>query len=135
MMLIGHTDNILILRKRSYSRKNVKIPCTFSGVEVKPQTNGSNVSFAYYPLVKKYQGTMIDISAGGCGIQTLSPLGEKRYICVEFQIDGNAADIVIGTIVKLDKQDANTGYMMHIQFVKMTRKTRNKIFSFIFEYE
>ncbi|MDR2898184.1 MAG: PilZ domain-containing protein [Spirochaetaceae bacterium] len=135
MMLIGHTDNIIVMRKRNYLRKTFKHPCTFSGVDVKPQTNGSNVSFSYQPLAKTYEGTLNDISAGGCSIQTQSPLGEKRYISIEFQTTDNSADIVVGTIVKLDQLDANSGYIMHIQFVKMTRKTRNKIFSFIFEYE
>ena len=59
---------------------------------------------------------------------------EKQYIHIELSIDGKTADNVIGLIVNTSENKKDNSYVLHIVFVNINKRTRNKIFSRVYEY-
>ncbi len=138
-MLVSHTNSISVLHIRQLRRKTFKTPCIVSHVEVYDEVHGSKKSRVYKPTGQAGKGIMTDISAGGCSIfiplqaVSLPPFAEKQFINIEFQITGKNTDTITGSVVKINKRDDNA-YIMHIRFVRMSRKTQNEIFSFVYDY-
>ena len=80
-MVLAHSEAVSALPARRHARRETKAPCTFyrvavtaakSGAAKGQQKNAAKVENIPYP------GTIVDISAGGLGIQTANPLACRR---------------------------------------------------------
>lgn len=134
MMLLGHTDRVNALPNRRHSRRNITTVCTFCHVTVETIINGKHSEHRYYPSNKFFDGSMNDISVGGCSLTTITPPKSGEYIQIEFSLTPDFQESVVGKIIKLNKIEGKTAIAMHIQFVKMKRASMNRIFSYIYNY-
>lgn len=130
-ILIAHTTNIQPLQRRIQKRINLNTPCTFSAVQVAIGGNSKSSQMIYTPMKKKHQGKIADISVDGCCLLCDMDIKENQYIHLEINIDGTITDEIIGTIVNTHKVKENE-YKLHIRFVRISQKVRNKIFSQIY---
>ena len=133
-MVVSHSNHIKCYQRRKYKRVGINNTCNFSAVKTTTITKGKDTVIKYDPLERKHQGKLIELSAGGCSISTKLHIKEKQYIHIELSIDGKTADNVIGLIVNTSENQVDNSYVLHIVFVNINKRTRNKIFSRVYEY-
>lgn len=132
VMIIAHSDSVSPLPARRHQRKESKVPCTFYRVAVSVEkTKGRDRQKARVEKIP-YSGTIADISAGGVGIQTSNPLQATDFVKIEFDT-GAGIQSAFGKVVRMNRLRTSGG-IMHIQFVKITRRSLNAILSFVYGY-
>ena len=136
MMVVTHCNNMQSYQRRQSRRVGVNTNCTFSAVKVVTNNsqNGKLSKISYEPLANQYHGHISEISAGGCSLQTNLSIRENQYIYIRMKIDGKTEDNIVGMIVSNTPSPDNSMFILHILFVKLSRKTRNKIYSLFYEY-
>ena len=134
-MVTSHCNNMQSYQRRQFKRVNMNIPCVFSAVKITTGGPKSKADLTYTPMERKYTGQLLELSAGGCSIMTSMNIREKQYIYAEIKIDGEQPDSVIGLIVNTTPITDRRQYVLHILFVRITNKTRNKIFARVYEYK
>lgn len=133
-MVVSHSNHLKCYQRRKYKRIGINNTCNFSAVKTTTVTKENDTVIKYEPLERKHQGKLIELSAGGCSISTKLHIKEKQYIHIELSIDGKTADNVIGLIVNTSENKKDNSYVLHIVFVNINKRTRNKIFSRVYEY-
>lgn len=136
LMLIGHTNTLKPLQRRSSKRIPMNKKCQFSAVEVTPKGQDKNKNFDFKPMDKKYEGQLQDISANGCRLLCSLPIKQGQYIYVAFDIDNDSGtnETAIGLIVMTTQTVDTSRFILHIKFVKMPIEVRNRIYAFIYNY-
>lgn len=132
VMVVSHSETVKPLPARRHQRKEMRAPCTFYRVAVsQEQAHGATRQKARVEKVP-YSGTLSDISAGGLGIQSPNAIDAGGFVKIEFDT-GNGIRSAFGKVVRTNKMKT-AGGVMHIQFVKITRKSLNAILSFVYGY-
>lgn len=131
-MITAHTENIFPLKKRTYERADLHLPCTFSPVKIMTENNGEKT--IYTPVGKSYEGMLEDISAGGCKLISSLPIKAKQYIYVEGPFNGKKTDSAIGIVLRTTKRSDGT-LVLHIQFLKIDMAAVNRINAFVSKYD
>jgi c-di-GMP-binding flagellar brake protein YcgR len=132
---IAHTKNIQALHRRNQKRIHFTPECIFSAVQIQTSGAENNTKIEYKALEKKHTGTLSDISSEGCCILCNLDIRDGQYINVKTKIDGKNEDEFIGIILKTEPVSSEDSFKLHIKFVKISRKIRNKIFSKVYEYQ
>ncbi|HNY22870.1 MAG TPA: PilZ domain-containing protein [Treponemataceae bacterium] len=131
-IVLAQTDSIQSMPDRSHDRKRLTMPCAFSPVTVGTVSNGKKTERRFYPSHLSMDGTILDISAGGCSIQTNKPLKPGEYMEIRCILEKQTEDTMIGKTVRVQAESPDSPSVMHIQFAKMPRATMNRIFSFVY---
>lgn len=132
-MLVVHTDRLRELQRRQAPRIEIVKPCKFSPVKVSALGIGKAAKVQYTPSEKKYDGTLIDISTGGCRIITSLPIQPQQNIYVEGPFNGKNTDSAIGLILRNTKRRDNQ-YVLHIKFLKIEKPVLNRIEALAYGY-
>ncbi len=135
-MVLAHSESVSALPARRHARREMRAPCTYYRVAVTagkagkasrgPQRNKAKVENIPYP------GTIVDISAGGLGIQCANPLLAGEFVKITFSA-GGGAQAAFAKVIRMNKAK-NIGGVMHVQFVKISRQGLNAILSFVYGY-
>lgn len=131
VLVIKHSDAITPLPSRRHQRRDLREPCTFRRVRVEVRKERGktlkNVLVENIP----FPGTAVDISAGGMSIQTANPLDAQEYLKIDFDVgEGNYA--AFGIVVRTNR--LRGGGVMHVRFVKASRKAINSVLSYVYGY-
>lgn len=132
-MVVTHCNTLQSYQRRQFKRIDLNTNCAFSAVKVITAANSKDGKIQYQPLEKKYKGQIVELSAGGCSLQTDMAIKDKQYIHIALSIDGRTTDQLIGLIVNTSTIPDSSQYMLHIVFVRITKRTRNKIFSRVYQ--
>ena len=97
----------------------------------KKKKHNSEEDFVVRP--KEYEGRITNISSGGCCIKTTLPIKEKQYLSLRVP-SLELHEHIIGIIRKTRKLVDNT-YNLHIQFLKISLDSKNRINTIAFKYE
>jgi c-di-GMP-binding flagellar brake protein YcgR len=131
-MVLAHSESVSPLPARRYARRVMKAPCTFYRVAVSAGTvKGKEKSKAKVENIP-YPGTIVDISAGGLGIQSANPLAAGEFVKIVFNTGGGAQS-AFGKILRMNKAKT-IGGVMHLQFVKISRQGLNAVLSYVYGY-
>jgi c-di-GMP-binding flagellar brake protein YcgR len=130
-MVLAHSESVSPLPARRYARREMRAPCTFYRVAVSAGPKGKDKSKAKVENIP-YPGTIVDISAGGLGIQTANPLLAGEFAKIVFNTGGGAQS-AFGKILRMNKAKA-IGGVMHLQFVKISRQGLNAVLSYVYGY-
>jgi c-di-GMP-binding flagellar brake protein YcgR len=131
-MVLAHSESVNPLPARRYARREMRAPCTFYRVAVSAAgLKGREKSKAKVENIP-YPGTIVDISAGGLGIQSANPLQAGEFIKIVFNTGGGAQS-AFGKILRMNKAKT-IGGVMHLQFVKISRQGLNAVLSFVYGY-
>ena len=130
-MITVHTDKLTPLQKRQAERIELRLPCKFSSVKV--QNEGKKKDVIYTPSEKEYDGTLEDISVGGCRIITNLTIKAEQYIYLSGPFNGSYTDNAIGAIVRTTKRSDNV-YILHIKFIKIDVAAVNRIQARVYGY-
>lgn len=132
VMVLSHSDSVSALPARRNARREMRSPCSFYRVVVnKSNARGKTQTTAKVENMP-FPGTIIDISAGGVGIQSASPLQAGEFLKIEFN-PGGASHAAFGKVVRMNRL-RTVGGIMHIQFVKISRRSLNSILSQVYGY-
>ncbi|NLC93193.1 MAG: hypothetical protein GX677_07020 [Treponema sp.] len=131
VMVVAHSDNIFTQVQRHYKREVINDICYFSPVRINRNHVKDEDAFIYSP--KKYQGKLINISGGGCCISTPFPIRENQHLRILLPSLG--IDEKILGIIKRTRKLVNGEFAIHIQFIKFSIKTQNKIFAYVYKFE
>jgi c-di-GMP-binding flagellar brake protein YcgR len=131
-MVLSHSESVSALPARRYARREMRAPCTFYRVAVTASpAKGREKSKAKVENVP-YPGTIVDISAGGLGIHSSTPLAMGEFVKIVFNTGGGAQS-AFAKILRMNKAK-NIGGVMHLQFVKISRQGLNAVLSFVYGY-
>ncbi|GMO41231.1 MAG: hypothetical protein Ta2F_17140 [Termitinemataceae bacterium] len=113
---------------RSHRRKNIDDTCYITEVDSVKDKSGTK------KLVltnRKCEGNFINISLGGCAIQPEKSLKVGRLIKIDCSIKRQRLG-VLGQILRINVDGRKS--IIHIKYLKITKKAQNIINSLIFNY-
>jgi len=126
-MQLAHSNQIRFLSQRRFRRKQISAACSLYLVIVE----GTGKKQRLIADKKKMQGTIADISMGGCSIKTLAPVQVGARFKIEFKI--SETDIAaLGQVLRTNRTGGNT--IIHVKFLKITQRSMNIINSYVYEY-
>ena len=133
-ILIQHSRTLRREQRRRNRRRQIMRACFYYPIRIDEVPEGRTVQRrASVERSRRGLGTVIDLSAGGCGIQTVAPLDKGKLVLVEFDIDRQAPVRAFGKVVSARRQ-GNRGGSMHIMFTKVTRQHLNRISEFVYDF-
>lgn len=133
-IVVTHSNNIEIVHRRNFTRISFNTECIFSAVQVTTGGDKKEVQVEYKPLEKKHIGKISDISAEGCCLETELPIKPNQYIYIEVEILEGKTSKIFGKIVAVEVNNSKNKHILHINFVKIDKKTKNLIYSFLYNY-
>jgi len=129
LMIISHTDQLECQAQRNFKREFFQEICLFSSVK----KEAVNDKIKYIESEKKYKGKLTNISAGGCCINTTLPIKENQLIGINLPEHG-IGETIIG-VIKRTRKMPNMTFSLHIQFIQLSLKTKNQIYTMVYKYE
>ncbi|MCR4742227.1 MAG: PilZ domain-containing protein [Treponema sp.] len=131
IMVVSHTDKLFSTAQRNFKRDFCDYGCHI--LPVKITINPQNKKAVYNFTNNLHKSRLTNISAGGCCIQSNMPLKEKQNIGIILD-DMGIEEKIVGN-VKRTRRLPNGEFALHIQFVKISIKTKNEILKRIYKYE
>ncbi|MCR5188986.1 MAG: PilZ domain-containing protein [Treponema sp.] len=131
--VIAFTDKLECQAQRHFKREFMEEKCIFASVTPNPNANVKKGEEPYKYSDKMYAGKLSNISGGGCCIQTKLPIKEKQHICVILPTMG-IEEKIVGIIRRTRKLPSGL-FALHIQFEKISMKTKNRIFTLVYKFE
>jgi c-di-GMP-binding flagellar brake protein YcgR len=132
LMVLGHNDAVTPLPSRQSQRRSTRVPCVYYRVSVSTKKVRGKEEAAARVETISYPGTVVDLSAGGMGIQAANPLQAGEFVKVQLD-PGGGRQMAFGKVLRMNRLKGSGG-MMHVQFVKISRKSLNAILSYVFGY-
>ena len=135
VMYIDHAQKMKKVQNRRYQRRELDVPVYLYPVSV--VTTGKGKKAKRSAVVNKEQrrlGRMIDLSAGGCAVQSRMPLAADGLVRVDFQTEDRTMITVYGKVLRLERAGYQGG-VMRIKFTRVSREHVNRIQSFVYGYE
>lgn len=135
-ILLYHSSRIDFARQRKHRRREIEKPAFFYPVTIGTLGVGKKAKKqAFVQNQLKAMGKMLDISPGGCCIQTAKPLKPGSLLKIEFEPVRGMPVNFFGKVLRISKTPRVVGACMHILFTRMTKKNLNRINRFVYEIE
>ncbi|MDR2941154.1 MAG: PilZ domain-containing protein [Treponema sp.] len=126
-LLLAHSNKLKFLSQRRFRRRQMVIATNLYLVYVE----GSGKKQRLIVDKRRLAGNIADISVGGCSIKVKAPVQVGARMKIEFtQGDYNVA--ALGQVLRTNRISAVT--VIHIKFLKVSRKSMNYINAFVYEY-
>jgi c-di-GMP-binding flagellar brake protein YcgR len=133
-ILIQHGKALRREQRRRGRRKQILRACFYYPIKVVEVGEGRrSEKKASVETHLRALGTVVDLSAGGCGVQSISPFEPGRLIMIEFDIDKKAPIRAFGKVKRIRRLKGKGG-IMHVQFTQVTRQYLNRIRSFVYDF-
>jgi hypothetical protein len=129
VLQIVHTNAIKRLSQRRFRRRQTILPVEFNLVRLEPGPRKREQKMVVDK--RKAAGKILDISVGGCSIQTSSAISAGVRLKIDFIADKRHV-IALGEVLRTNRN--RTGTVMHIKFLKVPRRSLNMINALVFEY-
>jgi c-di-GMP-binding flagellar brake protein YcgR len=133
-LVLAHSNSVSSLPTRRHRRKETRIPCYFSLVQVVQRNKDRSVVKETIVDNRRVMGTIVDISGGGCAVKSAAALKTGEFLKIEFEDFQGRSLAAFGRIVRTNRMGA-VGGIMHIQFLKTTKKAINAINAIVYGYE
>ncbi len=133
-ILIQHGKAVRRQQRRRNRRKPIMRPCFYYSIRL-DQTGQGRKAARKAVLENRLGslGTVVDLSGGGCAVQTLTPLDPGKLVMIEFDIERAAPVRAFGK-VKWVRRMKTRGGVMHVMFTNVTRRHLNRIFAFVYDF-
>ena len=129
---IKHTGKAKPLVKRKFKRIQTDIKCEFFLVNVVESGAGRKMTSKLVVDARKFRGTVMDISAGGCAMKTPTPVPVGSRLKIAIDHDDNYVINVLGQAIRSNR--SSSGTIFHIKFLKVPRRAFNSISAMVFGY-
>lgn len=133
-ILVHHARTLKREQQRRYRRSPIHRPCFFFPVLVVESGSGRRAKRkAVVQTTRRYLGNLIDISAGGCSINSVYPLKPGNLCKIEFELARRQRITVFGKVKKIRKIGIRGG-VMHIMFTKLSSRYLNQIYLYVYDF-
>jgi len=133
-VLIQHSKTLRREQRRRSRRREIMRACFYYPIKIVETGSGRKAERkASVEQNMRTLGTVVDLSAGGCAIQALSPFEKGKLVMVEFDIDKKAPIRAFGKVMHIHRQKGRGG-IMHIMFTRVTRQYLNRISEFVYDF-
>ena len=134
-LLFKHAKTMGREQQRRHKRHIVERPCFVFPIAVNEFKSGKQtVKRAAVRTQQRALGTLIDISAGGAAIRSVTPVGAGRLVKVEFEFSRTERLAVFGKVRRV-RPHPPCGGVMHLQFTRMSRRHLNQIHRYVYEFQ
>jgi hypothetical protein len=128
-----HAGKAKSLAQRRFKRRTVSLPCVFHLVFVEEVKVGRKKQRKMTVDSRRFAGTIMDVSAGGCAIRTASSITAGARLKIEINYGNGIVFAVLGQVLRLNRSGINI--IMHTKFLKVPRRALNAINATVFEYD
>ncbi|MDR0730611.1 MAG: PilZ domain-containing protein [Treponema sp.] len=129
VLQVVHSNAIKRLSQRRFRRRMIVAPTEFNLVRLEPGPRKREQKMVVDK--RKAVGRILDISVGGCSIQTASVISAGVRLKIGFTAGGRHI-VALGEVLRINRN--RTGTVMHIKFLKVPRNSLNLINALVFEY-
>jgi c-di-GMP-binding flagellar brake protein YcgR len=131
-MALSHSDAIKQLPSRRHERREARLSCRFFLMHVHAARDRGKVVKTVQVEKAAVPGIIIDLSAGGLSMQTMSPAHVGDFVKLSFDV-GVGDRAAYASVVRVSR--LRSGSAMHLKFVKISRKTVNEILAYVYGYD
>jgi c-di-GMP-binding flagellar brake protein YcgR len=131
---LAHSGKPKALAQRRYRRKQASISCLFYLVFL---DNAKSLRKKPPKLVvdkRRFSGTVLDLSAGGCSIKTSAPIQVGSRLKIEIKYNDDILIVVLGQALRTNRS-GTMGTVIHIKFLKVPRRSYNSINTYVFGFD
>jgi c-di-GMP-binding flagellar brake protein YcgR len=133
-VLIQHSKTLRREQRRRSKRRELMRACFYYPIRIVEAEEGRRGERkASVEQNMRTLGTVVDLSAGGCAIQTLNPFDKGTLVMIEFDIDKKAPVRAFGKVMHVNRQKGRGG-AMHVMFTRVTRQHLNRISEFVYDF-
>ena len=133
-ILIQHAKTLRREQRRRSRRRELMRPCFYYPIKITESGEGRKAERkAVVEREKRALGTVVDLSAGGCAVQTLTPFEKGKLVMIEFDIDRRAPIRAFGKVMHTAKRSGRGG-SMNIMFTRVTGQYLNRISEFVYDF-
>ncbi|HUV06426.1 MAG TPA: PilZ domain-containing protein, partial [Spirochaetia bacterium] len=133
-VMIQHSKTLKRSQQRKFRRRLLARSCFFYPIEVMTVGKGRKAARkAFVQRNFKHLGNFLDISAGGCSINSQAPLERGKLLMIEFEIERGSRITAFGKVRRLTGHKTQLS-IMHIMFTKVTSNHLNSIYSYVYNY-
>jgi c-di-GMP-binding flagellar brake protein YcgR len=133
-VLIQHSRTLRREQRRRNRRRETMKQCFFYPIKIVETGQGRKVERK--ASVEQHQrtlGIVVDLSSGGCAIESMTPFPKGRLVMVEFDIEREAPIRAFGKVLYVNKKQTRGG-IMHLMFTRVTRQHLNRISEFVYDF-
>ncbi|MDR2143052.1 MAG: PilZ domain-containing protein [Treponema sp.] len=129
---LSHSGRPKAMTQRRFRRRQSILECGYYFVRVEDMKNKKGPRMVVD--ARRYTGSVVDISIGGCAIKTGASVPVGSRLKIEFEYSRSVLPVaVLGQVLRMNRGGiSNT--IMHIKFLKVPRKAMNAINAIVFEY-
>jgi hypothetical protein len=131
---LSHSGKAKPLVQRRYRRKQVAAGCVFYFVFVETVKEGRKNVPKLMVDKRRFVGTILDISLGGCSIKTSAPVQVSSRLKIDMDYSDDSTLTVLGQVLRTNRS-GTAGTIIHIKFIKVPRKAFNNINALVFGYD
>jgi c-di-GMP-binding flagellar brake protein YcgR len=133
-VLIQHSKTLRREQRRRNRRREIMRQCFYYPIRIVETGQGRKAERkASVEQNMRTLGIVVDLSAGGCAIQTMNPFDRGKLAMVEFDIDRKAPIRAYGKVLNVHRKKGRGG-IMHIMFTRVTRQYLNRISEFVYDF-
>jgi len=133
-ILIQHSKTLRREQRRRSRRRELMRACFYYPIRITESDAGRKGDRkAVVETNLRTLGTVVDLSAGGCAIQSLNPFDKGKLVMIEFDIDRQAPVRTFGKVMHVQRQKARGG-VMHVKFTRVTQQHLNRISEFVYDF-
>ena len=131
---LSHSGKSKPLVQRRYKRKQTSAACVFHLVFLDNTKTKGKQAPKLVVDTRRFTGTILDISAGGCSIKSSAPVQVGSRLKIELDYSDNAMITVLGQVLRTNRSGA-IGTIIHVKFLKVPRRSFNNINAMVFGYD
>jgi len=133
-VLIQHSRTLRREQRRRNRRREIMRQCFYYPIRIVETGQGRKLERkASVEQNMRTLGIVVDLSAGGCAVQTMNPFDRGKLTMVEFDIDRKAPIRAFGKVIHVHRKKGRGG-IMHIMFTRVTRQYLNRISEFVYDF-
>jgi hypothetical protein len=130
---LAHSGKAKALAQRRYRRKEIRSGCVFFFVYVDNVREGRKKVAKLMVDSRRFAGTILDISIGGCSMKTSAPVQVGSRLKIDIDYSDDSMISVLGQVLRSNRSGA-LGTIIHIKFLKVPRRAFNSINALVFGY-
>jgi hypothetical protein len=131
---LSYSGKAKTLAQRRYRRRQISAACAFYLVYVDTAKEGHKKVSKLVVDSRRFTGTILDISTGGCSIKTSAPVQVGARLKIEADYSDDSTITVLGQVLRTNRSGA-VGTIIHIKFLKVPRRAFNNISALVFGYD
>jgi len=129
LIQIRHAGRLTRLQRRLFRRHNSNISVNILTLKITSSGTSRSITAA---TATPFHAIITNISAGGVAIRSGGILKENTLVKLDFSLDFDNRDLAIGRVLGFSSIPMSADKTLHIKFEQISKKTRNRIFEYIY---